>query len=163
MQEDGADCFAMAFLSFFDCSSTAMELCFTIANLVSSSVFFCSSSLALTSCLAFSSIISLVFKWSLLEQDYFIFIQGVTKVFVLFIVYPVLVKFKKIILSLFLPQLCVLSFNFCNFPSKFRNLSILAANFFLSSAISTKSLAFNSLNESIDCAFDMIDNTCLVH
>jgi hypothetical protein len=43
---------------------------------------------------------SLVFKWSLLEQGYFIFIQGVTKVFVLFIVYPVLVKFKKIILSL---------------------------------------------------------------
>src|SRR5436190_282438 len=38
---------------------------------------------------------SLVFKWSLLEQGYFIFIQGVTKVLVLFVLYPVLVKFKK--------------------------------------------------------------------
>ncbi|EXX70157.1 MFS general substrate transporter [Rhizophagus irregularis] len=43
---------------------------------------------------------SLVFKWSLLEQGYFIFIQSVTKVFVLFILYPILVKFKKRILSL---------------------------------------------------------------
>ncbi|RIA97680.1 major facilitator superfamily domain-containing protein [Glomus cerebriforme] len=44
---------------------------------------------------------SLVFKWSLLEQGYFIFMQGVTKVFVLFILYPILVKFKKQILSYF--------------------------------------------------------------
>ncbi|CAG8520861.1 21874_t:CDS:2 [Rhizophagus irregularis] len=44
---------------------------------------------------------SLVFKWSLLQQGYFVFMMGATKVVVLFIIYPAIVKFKKPILALF--------------------------------------------------------------
>ncbi|CAG8606598.1 12214_t:CDS:2 [Funneliformis caledonium] len=38
---------------------------------------------------------SLVFKWTLIEQGYFIFLMSGTKVFVLFVLYPLLVRFKK--------------------------------------------------------------------
>ncbi len=43
---------------------------------------------------------SLVFKWTLIEQGYFVFIMGGTKVFVLYVLYPIIVRFKKQILSL---------------------------------------------------------------
>ncbi|CAI2187503.1 18548_t:CDS:2 [Funneliformis geosporum] len=43
---------------------------------------------------------SLVFKWTLIEQGYFIFLMSGTKVFVLFVLYPLLVRFKKQILLL---------------------------------------------------------------
>ncbi|CAJ0907821.1 17094_t:CDS:2 [Entrophospora sp. SA101] len=43
---------------------------------------------------------SLVFNWSLLEQGYFVFLMSGTKVFVLFVLYPLIVKFKEPILGL---------------------------------------------------------------
>ncbi|RIA87024.1 major facilitator superfamily domain-containing protein [Glomus cerebriforme] len=43
---------------------------------------------------------SLVFKWTLLQQGYFVFMMGATKVVVLFILYPAIVRFKKPILAL---------------------------------------------------------------
>src|SRR5436305_10762517 len=43
---------------------------------------------------------SLVFKWTLIDQGYFVFLMSGTKVFVLYILYPIIVKFKKQILSL---------------------------------------------------------------
>ncbi|CAH1765985.1 5935_t:CDS:2 [Entrophospora sp. SA101] len=43
---------------------------------------------------------SLVFNWSLLDQGYFVFLMSGTKVFVLFVLYPLIVKFKKPILGL---------------------------------------------------------------
>ncbi|GES84598.1 MFS general substrate transporter [Rhizophagus clarus] len=42
---------------------------------------------------------SLVFKWTLIDQGYFVFLMSGTKVFVLYILYPIIVKFKKQILS----------------------------------------------------------------
>jgi hypothetical protein len=43
---------------------------------------------------------SLVFKWTLIDQGYFVFLMSGTKVFVLYVLYPIIVKFKKQILSL---------------------------------------------------------------
>ncbi|GET61430.1 hypothetical protein RIR_jg23728.t1 [Rhizophagus irregularis DAOM 181602=DAOM 197198] len=78
MQEDGADCFAIASLSFFDYSFTATELCSTIASLASSFVFFCSSSLTLTSRLAFSSINCLSFAFSASTSATFLLSSGIS-------------------------------------------------------------------------------------
>lgn len=43
---------------------------------------------------------SLVFKWTLIDQGYFVFLMSGTKVFVLYILYPIIVRFKQQILSL---------------------------------------------------------------
>jgi hypothetical protein len=70
-------------------SSLVLAICYTLLS---------ASIMAFTG--VFVLYTSLVFKWSLLQQGYFVFMMGATKVIVLFIIYPAIVKFKKPILTL---------------------------------------------------------------